>query len=237
MGKKSENHTYTKRIKAEIIQLGADLVGVADVEPLKQLNLTPPDLLDSFNRAISIAIKLPRAVFEQIVDRPTPIYSYVYRTANRILDEIAFRTASIFQKDGFNSLPIPASQIVDEENWYGAITHKAVGRMAGLGWLGKSLLLVNPQYGPRIRLVTLLTDALLTVDGPIENRCGECTLCRDACPVGAIKGVNTEDYYKSRDDALYFSRCVEKLVGEFSKLPNIRSPICGICIKVCPFGR
>ena len=233
----NEGHDYTEKIKANIIELGANLVGVADTEPLTKLTLDPPNLLDSFPRAISIALRLPTAAFEQIIDQPTPLYSSVYHSANRILDQIAFHATNILQRDGFKSLPIPASQVLDRENWYGAITHKAVGRMAGLGWQGKSLLLVNPDYGPRIRLATILTDAPLNVDSPIKNRCGECNLCREACPAGAIKGVGTKDNYKSREEALYFSRCVDKLVGEFSKLPNVDAPICGICIKVCPFGR
>jgi len=237
MARNQETHDYTKEIKGKIKNLSADLVGVADTEPLKQLRLDPPDLLDSFQKALSIAVRLPKSVFEQISDRPTPLYASVYQSANRILDEIAFHAANLLQRDGFNSLPIPASQVLDRENWYGAITHKAVARMAGLGWQGKSLLLVNPDYGPRIRLATILTDAPLNPDSPIENRCGDCTKCRDACPVGAIKGVGTKDSYETREEALYFSRCVEKLAGEFSKLPNVGSPICGICIKVCPFGR
>jgi epoxyqueuosine reductase QueG len=228
---------YTNTIKGRIFKLGADLVGVADAEPLKQLKLTPPDLLDPFQRAISIGVRLPAAVFEQIFDRPTPLYAAVYQTANRILDEIAFRTANILQSDGYHSLLIPASQVLDKKTWYGAISHKAVGRMAGLGWQGKSLLLVNPQYGPRIRLVTVLTDAPLKIDGPIKNRCGKCGLCRDACPVGAIKGVGTKDHYKTRSKAIYLSRCAGKLAGEYAELPNVGAPICGICIKVCPFGR
>ncbi|UCG80541.1 MAG: epoxyqueuosine reductase, partial [Desulfobacterales bacterium] len=161
----------------------------------------------------------------------------VYQTANRILDEIAFHTANILQNDGFHSLPIPASQVLDWKNWYGAISHKAVGCMAGLGWQGKSLLLVNPQYGPRVRLVTVLTDAPLKIDGAIKNQCGKCMDCRDACPVGAIKGIGTKDHYKTRGSAIRLSRCAEKLAGEFSELPNVGAPICGICIKVCPFGR
>jgi len=231
------DHDYTEKIKANIIELGANLVGVADTESLTKLTLDPPNLLDSFPRAISIALRLPTAAFEQIIDQPTPLYSSVYHSANRILDQIAFHATNVLQRDGFKSLPIPASQVLDRENWYGAITHKAVGRMAGLGWQGKSLLLVNPDYGPRIRLATILTDAPLNIDSPIKNRCGECNLCREACPAGAIKGVGTKDNYKSREEALYFSRCVDKLVGEFSKLPNVDAPICGICIKVCPFGR
>ena len=231
------DHGYTEKLKDAIIQLGANCVGVADTEPLKVLTLHPPHLLDPFPRAVSIALRLPNAAFEQIIDRPTPLYSSIYQTANRMLDDIAFHTTNIIQRDGFKGLPIPASQVLDRQHWYGAITHKAVGRMAGLGWQGKSLLLVNPDYGPRIRLATILTDAPLEVDRPLKNLCGECTLCRDACPAGAIKGVGTKDNYKNRDEALYFSRCVEKLVGEFSTLPNVGAPICGVCINVCPFGR
>lgn len=237
MKRHQAGHGYTEGIKDKIKDLGADLVGVTDTEPLKQLRLNPPTLLDPFCRAIAIAISLPKAVFEQIDDRPTPLYASAYRSANGILDELAFRAANLLQKDGFAGLPIPASQVLDRQNWFGAITHKAVGRLGGLGWQGKSLLLVTPEYGPRVRLATILTDAPLDTDTPMENSCGDCTLCADACPVGAIKGVSTEDRYQSREEALYFSRCVQKLTNEFSRLPNIDAAICGVCIKVCPFGR
>jgi epoxyqueuosine reductase len=236
MHKRIAEAAYTEKIKLEVVELGADLVGVADTVLLKALKLYPPDLLDLFPRAICAAIRLPGSIFEQVTDRPTPTYASAYRTANRILDEIALLVANALQRDGFNSLPIPASQSWDRENHCGAISHKAVGRMAGLGWQGKSLLLVNPEYGPRIRLVTVLTDAPLLANGPVKNRCGECTRCRDACPAGAIKGVPTKDHYTSREEALDLQLCVEKL-DEFARLPGIGVNVCGICIKVCPFGR
>ncbi|MBW2265890.1 MAG: epoxyqueuosine reductase [Deltaproteobacteria bacterium] len=237
MKEKNVSSDYTKKIKDRIIDMGADLVGIADVEPLKELKVDPPDLLEPFTRAVSIALKLPRAVFEQISDRPTPIYKSIYQTANLTLDQIAFRTAMTLQDDGHYSLPVPASQVLDQENWYAAISHKAVGRMAGLGWQGKNLLLITPKYGSRVRLVTVLTNATLDVDGPVKNRCGDCNACEEACPARAIKGVNTETHYNSRNEAIYFSRCKEKVVGEFSKIPEVGVPICGICIKVCPFGK
>jgi epoxyqueuosine reductase QueG len=153
------------------------------------------------------------------------------------LDEIAFRTARALQRDGFASLPIPASQVVDKKEWRGAISHKAIAMMAGLGWQGKNMLLITPKYGPRVRLVTVLTDAPLALDTPIKNRCGPCMFCRDACPVKAIKGKTTQGHYENRNEALFFSRCAEKLTKEFAQRPDIGAPICGICIKVCPFGR
>jgi epoxyqueuosine reductase len=228
---------YTKQIKARILDWGADLVGIADTEPLNELKVNPPDLLHGFTRAVSMAIQLPVAVFETIPDKPTPIYAAAYQTANRILDDLAFRTAVAIQEDGFNSLPIPASQVLDRKNWYAAISHKAVARMAGLGWQGKNLLIITPRFGSRVRLVTVLTNAPLIADSPLKNRCGSCMLCRDACPANAIRGVNTVDHYKDREEALHFPRCVEKLTKDFATLPEVGAPICGLCIKACPFGR
>ena len=228
---------YTRRIKASIIDLGVDLVGIADAAQLVELFTDPADLLVPYTRAVSIAVSLPRAVFEPIVERPTPLYASVYQTANRVLDDIAFTASKLLQKDGYRSLPVPASQVLDRKNWRGAISHKAVARMAGIGWQGKNLLLITSRFGSRVRLATILTEAPLHVDGPVPNRCGKCNRCRDACPVNAIRGVNTTDHYSSRNEAMHFSRCVEKLTVEFAGLPGIEKPICGICINACPFGQ
>ncbi|OQY00436.1 MAG: 4Fe-4S ferredoxin [Desulfobacteraceae bacterium 4572_130] len=228
---------YTNEIKNKLFNLGSDLVGIADVKLLKDIETIPENLLSPFTRALSIAVQLPISVFEMIDDKPIPIYASVYQTANRLLDEIAFKISVEIQKNGYLSVPIPASQIIDWKNWLGAISHKAVARLAGIGWQGKNLLLITPQYGSRVRLVTVLTNAPLKPDAPIKNRCGKCTLCYDACPVGAIKNVTAKEHYKNRNEALDFNKCVKKLTMDFAKLPDIEVPICGICIKVCPFGK
>jgi epoxyqueuosine reductase QueG len=233
----NSSDAYTQSIKDRCMDWGADLVGVADVDPLKGLRVSPAHLLDGFSRAVSLAIQLPFAVFDMISTQPTPIYSSVYKTANQLLDQLAFRCATMLQEDGYRSLPIPASQILDTKALYGAISHKAVARMAGLGWQGKNLLLITPRYGSRVRLVSVLTRAPLRVDGPVKNRCGRCTQCRDACPADAIKGVGTTDHYGSRNEAVDMAKCAGKLQNEFKDLPHIGAPICGICIKACPFGR
>jgi epoxyqueuosine reductase QueG len=227
----------TARLKRHVARWGGDLCGVADLTPFREYATIPADLLEPFTRAVSIAVRVPAGVFETVVDRPTPLYAAVYLTANRLLDDIAFRAASSLQDEGFRSLPVPASQVLDRELWRGAITHKAVARMAGIGWQGKNLLLITPKYGSRVRLVTVLTDAPLASDGPVKNRCGTCTACRDACPAGAIRGVGTKDRYASRAEALVFERCRDRLTQQNAKLPDVGVPICGVCIRVCPFGR
>ena len=241
---------YTSELKEKIKEWGGDLVGVASVEPLKNMPLDPPNLLEPFSTAVSIATSLPWATFGEIKDQPTLIYENVYQTANRILDELAFKTAKNLGKDGFYGLPIPASQVTDEKNWYGAISHKAVARMAGLGWQGKNLLLITRKYGSAVRLATILTNAPLAVDSPVKNLCGKCTLCQEACPAGAIKGVGTENHYNDRDEALFIDKCVAQLKKHSIMLetyslkdcvrnpePTYRNLICGLCIKACPFGK
>jgi epoxyqueuosine reductase len=249
MKPKPDDRRYTEALKATLVKWGADLVGIADTVPLADLPLDPPELLEPFSRALAMAVSLPWATFGELDGRPTPIYENVYQTANRMLDDLAFKAAKHLTGDGFYSLPIPASQMTDEENWYGAISHKAVARMAGLGWQGKNLLLITPQYGSAVRLVTVLTDAPLAVDGPVKNRCGACTRCQEACPAGAIKGVTTADHYRNREEALYFDRCVEQLkrhsvMLETYALKDSATPpepiyhqlLCGLCIQACPFG-
>ena len=227
----------TETIKSFALSLGAALVGVADLKLLQEVETVPEDLLDDFRYAVSIAVKLPTAVFEQIVDAPTPLYAQVYNNANLLLDQIALKLSSHLEGKGYSALPIPASLPLDMERFSSHLSAKAVANAAGLGWQGKSLLIVTPEYGPRVRFATVLTDMPLTADQPLKNRCGSCCECTEACPAGAIRNVNTDFHYSSREEALDFQKCADKLTKEFMLLPRVEKPICGFCIKVCPWGR
>ncbi|MBI5249513.1 MAG: epoxyqueuosine reductase [Desulfomonile tiedjei] len=232
-----------RRLKVDAVELkslacgyGADFVGIVDLASLRGIRTEPADLLSGYKRAISIGIRLSDGVIDPIVDSPTPLYQQHYLRVNDRLDDIAIRVSQYLQKSGTKALPIPASQLLDMKNWTSYISHKAVAIAAGIGWQGKSLLVVNPECGPRLRLVTVLTDADLEPDKPIKNRCGKCLACAEACPATAIKGENTDSHFKDRDEALYFQRCVDKVVGDFAKRPFIEKPICGVCIRACPWG-
>ncbi|MGD9817216.1 MAG: 4Fe-4S double cluster binding domain-containing protein [Desulfomonilaceae bacterium] len=225
-----------RELKGFARDMGADLVGVADVALLEGIQTEPEDLLKNFRRAISIGVRLSDGIINPIDDRPTPLYQQHYLKVNALLDDIALRVSQFIQDCKSVALPIPASQLLNKEHWYSYISHKAVAIAAGVGWQGKSLLVVSPDYGPRIRLVTILTDMSLRPDKPIRNRCGKCTACTEACPVQAIKGVNTTRHYSDRDEALFFEKCVERVTGNARDLPFIESPICGVCIRACPWG-
>ena len=234
---KEDMDELTRHLKQYAREIGADLVGVADLKLLEGIETEPKDLLAGYRYGISLAVKLPNAVFDQLEDRPTPLYAQVYATANALLDQISLKLSRWIEMRLGRALPIPASLPLDPVRLTAHLSAKAVANAAGLGWQGKSLLIITPQFGPLVRLVTVLTDLPLTADHPVKNRCGHCTRCTEACVAGAIKNVATDFHYASRDEALDFDRCAEKLVGEFKKLPNVAKPICGICIKVCPWGK
>ncbi len=230
------NVEETQDILDEVRQWGADLVGVADTKRLAGMETEPWDLLDAFPYALSIAVRLSNAIVDQTTKGPTPLYSQHYIRVNSLLDDLAIRLVNRLQECGSKALPIPASQILSEERFTSYLSHKAVAIAAGLGWQGKSLLLVTPQYGPRIRLVTVLTDHPFQPNAPIRNRCAQCTLCTDACPAGAIKNVNTQLHYATRREAVDLDACVTKL-REFATQDHIRPYICGVCVSVCPWGK
>lgn len=218
-------------------QCGADVVGIADLALLKGIQTEPADLLEGYCRAVSIAVHLADGVIDPIHDRPTAIYQQHYLKVNALLDDIALRVSQLIQEAGGRSLPIPASQVLDKQEWTSYISHKAVAVAAGVGWQGKSLLVVHPRFGPRIRLATILTDLPLAADAPLKNRCGKCTSCTEACPVEAIKNVNTTSHYEYRDQALHFDACVSRVLENAAHVPFVESPICGVCIRACPRGR
>ncbi|WP_022667623.1 4Fe-4S double cluster binding domain-containing protein [Desulfospira joergensenii] len=225
-----------KKFTETLQSWGAGIVRIADTANLAGIETEPGDLLDGFPRAVSIAVRLSDPIMDGIDNQPTPLYSSHYSRVNALLDDIAVRTTNLIQEAGGRAVPIPASLILDSEKWTSFISHKAVALSAGIGWQGKSLLLVTPEFGPRVRLVTILTDADLDPDFPVKNRCGKCNQCKDHCPAGAILGKNTVSHYTTRSEAVDLNRCVHQVRDVFGKLPNTTPLICGVCIKVCPWG-
>lgn len=238
-------------IKRFALEKGADLVGIADLKLLKGIPTKPVNLLEGFTRAISVGVRLNDTVLDMIVDRPTPLYANNHRMANAALDSITFQLSNYIIRKGYKAMPIPASEaaIISERldssakdlDWEpltsSTLPSKAVARAAGLGWFGKSLLIVNQEFGPRFRHASVVTDMPLSPDSPVKSRCGKCEECAEACPVKAIRGLSFDGVPPSREEVLDFQKCRDKLWLEFKNLPGIGYPICGVCIAVCPWGK
>jgi epoxyqueuosine reductase QueG len=202
---------------------GASLFGTAEISGLKSRFLLSESEIAGLDHAVSIGIRLSRAVLEGVHDKPTLLYKWHYQQANQFLDKLAFRLARLIEDDGGLAIPVPASQVVDWQAKKGHVSHRFIGEAAGLGWRGRNNLLVHPKMGSQIRLVTVLTNIPLLSAAPLQNGCGECAKCVGVCPAGAL-GETAGDYD--------LQKCHD-LLERFSKERGIGVHICGLCVKAC----
>lgn len=213
---------------------GISHFGVADLAPARDyIEKEHGRALLHYPRAIVMALAYPRQVVNQLAEGPTHTYLYYYNVLNRVLDEAALSLANRLQALGYDSFPIPASQRVGEDRLSGIFSHRLAGQLAGLGWIGRSASLIHPDLGPRLRLVTVLTDCLLETDSPMDNRCGACRACVEACPAGALTGVSFEEN-KNLEPRFHGQRCDEYLLKVRS---SFGKRVCGRCLAVCPYGK
>jgi len=117
----------------------------------------------------------------------------------------------------------------------GPLLEKPVAEAAGLGWQGKSTILIEPERGTWSFLGNIVTTLELPVGEPVKDRCGSCTRCIDVCPTRAI----TAPYQ------LDASKCISYLTIEHDgPIPEaFREPIgdrlfgCDECLDVCPWNK
>ncbi len=221
---KSREEANYRKIEKSARELGFDLFGTADLPDLAELALDlSGETTGRLQTGIALGVYLSGGVLEDIADRPTRLYLHHYRQANYFLDRNAFELARRIEAGGARALAIAASQTIDWTVQQGHLSHKEIARRAGLGWIGRNNLLVTPQRGARVRLVTVLTDLPLPTGRPLERDCGECRACLEACPAGAI-----------REDPGDFDhlRCYEQL-KVFKNSLNLGHYICGVCVKAC----
>jgi len=219
-------------LREEIASFGASLVGFADIREFAP-----------WPQAISIAVALDPIIIKEVKNGPTPEYYQEYLRANTMLNEIAQRTARLLLGAGYQAEAFPAT-IAGSDKLQGyertlraAFQHKTAATRAGLGFIGKSGLLTTPDFGPRVRLVTVFTDLPFPTGQPIlEGRCGGCRLCVEACPVGAIKGREWRAGM-AREELLDARACRREAKRLLKERVGADEVVCGICVAICPCGQ
>ena len=227
-------------IKSLAESLGADYFGIADLSGARDFILSQGGpKIAAYPTGITMGITLLDSLVELLPEQERNVAGLLYRhhtydVVNAALDQMALRVANVLQGAGYNALPIAASMRIDDTRICGPFSQKLAAHLAGLGWIGRSCLLITPDHGPRVRWVTVLTDAPLAPTGtPMENRCNKCHACVDVCPVQAFNGqqFDKDEPREARFDAAAcdrFFKAVEKRTGV---------PVCGMCLWVCPHGR
>ncbi|MFI5145454.1 MAG: tRNA epoxyqueuosine(34) reductase QueG, partial [Ignavibacteria bacterium] len=116
----------------------------------------------------------------------------------------------------------------------GPVMDKAWAVRSGIGWQGKHTNVINPEYGSWIFLCEIITNLDCNVyDIPIEDMCGSCRICIDACPTGAI----VDDYKLDSNLCISYQTIENK--GNIPDYIDLHGWIfgCDICQDVCPFNK
>ena len=245
--------TFT--VKALAREQGAHLVGVAPVDRFAGApkGHHPADLLPGARSVVVIAHRFFQSVLEcdrfGLASELIPpaerwevqqtVFMFLYNTANMRLQMIACQLAAFLEDQGYASLPLPAGGYQVGAGRYAFFSHRHAAVLAGLGEFGLNNLLLTPQYGPRVRLESLITEAGLAADplceGPICLGAEACGLCLKSHECfGEI--YELEMAGKKMALARFTGACLSdhrcKRRNPDGELPYIR-----YCWGVCPVGK
>jgi epoxyqueuosine reductase len=225
-------------IQRKVPDGGEHIWGFADLTGLLH------ERFKGYDYGIVVGKMLDDRIIDSVIEGPTTEYHKLYVDTNRYLAALVKELAEDLSALGIKSLAInPTQNEVDRADDYDqtlrhTFSHKMVATRAGLGWIGKTDLFISREFGPRLRLASILVDYPLRPLHPSidESRCGECNLCVDACPAKAASGklwnirVDRDEFYSAR-------KCKETANRLSLERINQDMRLCGICVSICPIGQ
>lgn len=257
-------------LKGMILAEGIDLVGIAPAESLLLAHPARPPaaLMPSAQSVIVMAVAHSLgAVYAPDIR----LWTRNKMQTSRLLDHTAEKVGRWLERQGFLSLPVSADKPVEihkrDPGTGSKLVHtKALGQLslkhaavsAGLGRIGRSNLLITERFGPHVRLGAVITSAALEADVPgMGDPCpAGCTLCEQACPVGALRdgayaadpcfhywswGFDRVPPKRMKDWPAYLRMLLghvrrRDLVVEFGQTMITDVDNCMACMKACPRG-
>lgn len=230
-----ESAVTKEAIIDEAHRLGAEFVGFAPVGRWKEYGDLPADFYpDNVWPLAKTVIVLAVPSWLPIVESaPSQLGREQYTITNELLDEAAYRLAAFLNRHGHAAINICRDGYGDPEilleKPMAVFSHAWAGHYAGLGRIGWNHTLLTKEYGPRVRLVSVLTAQELPGDPLVaEELCTRCLLCQKICPTQAFGGDRQVRYGEMDKKACTSNG--RRLRQAF------RNP-CGFCIKVCPVGQ
>ena len=218
------------KTKKFALSKGADLVGIASVSRFHGApdGHKPEDILPDAKAVIVFAKRIPNGV---VMDGPATSYHNMMIIFYNQLDLIAHEMAIYIEQQGAVAIPVPSSEPYydwnpDKVHGRGDLSHKHAAQAAGLGKLGKNSLLITPEFGNRVQLVSVVTNLSLEPDPLVEDELcpSKCIICIESCPVKAITNGQQVNQRVCRSHM-------------FLKLPKGQIIYgCRECRKVCPVG-
>jgi adenosylcobinamide-phosphate guanylyltransferase len=194
----------TARTKSLAHSLGADLVGIANSDAL------PPE--KAFDDSIG-GLSFVVTAYSFYSMYPADNFSWDHKKLKGWEDR-GLKIVDYLSESGYTARLLSGAR---QPDFLGGISFCQLASMAGLGCIGRNHVLVTPEYGPRVFLSIIMTDAPLNPDPSFAGSfCEECRMCLDSCPSGAL-----------REDGVDYERC------RTGRSSNCGSP----CIFSCPVGK
>ena len=212
------------------------------MEQYRAMRADPRQLLPGARSVVSLLLGYKPS---QTMKGPAKIAMYAYgEDYHRRIKRMLYQLIAELQHShpDFSAKPCVDTVPISDKLW---------AWQAGLGWIGKNTLLVNPQLGSLCNIAELVTDAEVDAyDSPMDSRCGDCSRCVDACPNHALVvdsgAVPSTD---SKDDGMPRSHLVAPRCTSYNTVENRDAQIpegqqgggyafgCDICQLVCPYNR
>ena len=226
-------------IKIYALENNIPLLGFSDLAPaMDYLCTTGGEEMKQYPYCITLGMVLPQPIMKNIKEEYDHMavlqYLYAYQAANSVLGNAAFSIANNLESEGYLALPIGPA-VFDRKKLTTNYSHKIGARLSGLGWIGKSGMLITEEYGSRVRFASVLTNAPMeTYKGePMKSKCGNCTACVDACPVKAYKNreFDPAEPIEMRFDTAACNAHLRWMED------NGMIDLCGLCITACPHSK
>ncbi len=211
-------------------KFGVFKVGVADPKRgfgMAKEGCHPRDIMENCNSVVVFAFHVGLDYYAtldyyqkgEVESRVLSIYcDWVSSQLIRFLEEMGYKA-------------IVPHGYKNEKEKIARLSIKLAAHEAGLGVFGRPSILITPEYGPRVNLRVVLTDALIQPDKPLKdfNPCQECDTCVRLCPVNAINKEQPPPTGFNR------SRCL-KFVYQIREKTERKIMYCGYCYNFCPVG-
>lgn len=247
---------YTQQLQKQLIDyailIGIDKIGFTTASPFHELKnrlkrqqqlgydsgfeekdlekrTEPMKLLDGAQSIISIAISYPSKMPNAPIGKKGARRGIFARTSWGVDYHVVLRERlEKLEQWLIEKVPnVKVKSMVDT----GELVDRAVAERAGIGWSGKNCSIITPEFGSYVYLGEMITNIPFIPDEPIENECGSCTLCLDACPTGALVGPGQ---INAKACISYLTQTKDIIPDEYRNKMGNRLYGCDTCQTVCP---
>lgn len=248
-----------KKLKQELIayskEIGIDKIGFTTADPFTELKnrlirqqelgyqsgfeepdidkrVTPGLLLDEPRSIISIALAYPSKMTVRVEGKKGERRG-IFSRASWGLDYHHILRDRLKKLEEFIITKAPDTRLKSMVDT-GELSDRAVAERAGIGWSGKNCAIITPEFGSYVYIGEMITSLPFEPDTPIEDQCGSCTKCLEACPTSALV----------QGGQINAQRCISFLTQTKGFIPDeFREKIgnrvygCDSCQTACPHNK